>query len=652
MLRKLGKEFIDNAIDRRTFIRRLTQAGVTLTGATAMADSLGSEPIAETRAQNTQADPAIIPTSSAVDKGRIVKNMTGGDVMLEFLKDWKVPYLFGLAGSEETGLLDALVDRPEIPFVTCLHESAAVAMADGYSRSTGQTSILSLHSVAGAAYGLGQIVGSFRDRTPIVVCVGRQAVDYRGQDGFLEAANLHTLPENYAQWTWDVMHESTIPEVLRRAFMFAEVPPGGPTFVTFSNDLWEKNIAKAEILPRSRSIANNNIPPSKQHVKAIVDNLLAAKKPLIYIGNEASRFEVSDPVAEIASRIGALIMLADKVPVSVDNRHPNFGGQFHSDDPSISAEIDCFWSLGAQLFKKAKKPKAPLLNREAVIMHTSLASEDIGRNYPIDTSAIANISITVEFVLKELKTRNIGTEVNRQRKQWAESYARTYRGKYDDEVKRNWNNQPIAPSRLVVELDRRVDDNAYVVSEIVTSDSHLRKVFKFGDGGANQRRNFDTTSGVLGWGLAAAIGVKIGNPKKEVWCLTGDGCFNFGSQALWSAARYEVPIAVVIFNNGQYQANRLNQNRSGAPRMKATGKYIGVNLGHPDINYVTMAASYGIEGERVTEPDSIAGALKHAQNSIRKGKPYLVDVKIEPLFEGKDSDYYDFFSIADQQNHS
>ena len=132
-----------------------------------------------------------------------------------------------------------------------------MAMADGYSRSTGETSIVCLHSVAGAAYALGQLVSSYRDRIPVVVTAGRQAVDYRGHDGFLEAANLHELPRDYAQWTWDVMSARNIPEVLRRAFLLAEAPPGGPTFVTFSKDLWETPVAEAEIVPRARSRVRN-----------------------------------------------------------------------------------------------------------------------------------------------------------------------------------------------------------------------------------------------------------------------------------------------------------------------------------------------------------------------------------------------------------
>ena len=206
-----SKDLLDSAISRRTFIQRMTAAGVSLVGAQAMAESL--------------AGPGDVAHS--LEANKILKNLTGGELMAEFLIDWNIPYVFGLAGSEEIGFLDALVDRTALNYATCIHEQVAMAMADGYSRSTGDTSIVCLHSIAGAAYALGQLVSSYRDRIPVVVTAGRQTTDYRGQDGFLEDANLKDMPKGYAQWSWDVMSAETIPEVLRRAFLLAEAPPGG-----------------------------------------------------------------------------------------------------------------------------------------------------------------------------------------------------------------------------------------------------------------------------------------------------------------------------------------------------------------------------------------------------------------------------------------
>ena len=263
------------------------------------------------------------------------------------------------------------------------------------------------------------------------------------------------------------------------------------------------------------------------------------------------------------------------------------------------------------------------------------------------TVEVDSLPTPVAAVLEELKRRNTGSSSIRERKLRVNEYSKKRREAFEDASRAAWNNVPIDSIRLMSELDQRMAADAYVVSEIVTNDRFIRQHLSFDHTRPfdRRRRNFDTVSGVLGWGLAASIGVKIGNPRKEVWCLTGDGSLNFGNQALWSAVRYEVPIGIIVFNNGQYQANRLNQNRYKG-RMLETGKYIGVDLGHPDISYVSMAKTYGLEGERIDKPGKIAAALQRCQRAMHDGRPYLVDVRIGNRGAGSDSDWYDFFSIA------
>ena len=630
-----AKKLVDQTISRRTFIKRITSAGASLAGAQAMAESLS--PI------------AAAASTDAAGHGRVLENLTGGELMAEFLIDWNIPYVFGLAGSEEVGFLDALVDRTALQYCTCLHESAAMAMADGYARSTGETTLVQLHSVAGAAYALGQLVNSYRDRIPVVVTAGRQAVGYRGHDGFLEAANLHELPRDYAQWIWDVMSPQTIPEVLRRAFLLSESPPGGPSFVTFSKDLWEMPVSSAEIIPRARSHVATDVVPPEEHVVRIADALVAAELPVIFVGNEAIRYEVSEEVAGVAEAAGALVMTSNKIPCVFPTTHPNFAGQF-LDDMEIAGRIDTFWSLGAHMFRRAAKLDASVMPPSRTMIHTGLNGGYVARNYPVDIAAIAGIRATSAAVLAELASRKLNSSALAVRKRWITDYTRTRRSRLDAQAKKEWDSDPISVSRLMLELNRRMDKEAYIVSEIVSADKYPRRYIEFDHTQTPQarRRHFDSTGGVLGWGIAAAIGVKIGNPDKEVWCLSGDGSFNFGSQALWSAARYEVPIGFVIFNNGQYQANRLNQNKYKG-RMYQTGKYIGVSLDDPRIDYTALAKAYAIEGERIERPKDIAPALQRCQRAMHEGRPYLIDVVVERQFAGKDSTWRDKFSIAKRQ---
>ncbi len=629
---KISKDFIDNKIDRRTFMAKLRDVGVSSVGAGTIASSLSIPSV----------NAAALATDTTPEQSRITTGLTGGELMAEFLIEWDVPYVFGLAGSEEVGFLDALVDRDQLNYVTCIHENAAMAMADGYSRATGKTSVVQLHSVAGAAYALGQMVSCYRDRTPVVVTAGRQDSEYRGSNGFLEAPNLHKLPADYAQWTWDVTSAQTIPETLRRAFMLSEAPPGGPTFLTFSKDHWETKIERAEIIPRSRSMVDIEVSPKERDVKKIANYLIAAKRPMLFLDDDCIRHEISAEIQEIAERVGAAVSLGARMPVVFPNTHPHFVGNFGIDQ-TLAKSIDCFWALGGHMFKVVNKAPVPWVKRDAKIIHTSLAGAEVGRNYPVDIAAVASVKATTQAVLAELKEQNITGQDNR----WVQTYTKARRDTLKEKANREGDMPVISTSRLMKELDDQVAEDAFITTELILSKYHFWDYFRIDHEKPFDKRryNYATNSGVLGWGLAASIGIKIGRPDKECWCFTGDGSFNFGSQALWSASRYDVPIGIIVFNNGEYAANRKAQNFYRG-RAAETGSYIGVNLKHPDIQYAKMAESYDIRGERVENPDEIKDAIARCRAEMARGRPYLLDVRIERFDKGMESEYYDYFSVA------
>ncbi len=636
-MQDLTKALVDNLISRREFIDRMVKTGVTLAGATSIANSL----IGSASAQESG-------DAGSIEASRFVTDATGGELMVEFLRDWDVPFVFGLAGSEEVGFLDAMVDLPDLKYATCLHENTAMAMADGYSRATGKTSFVCLHSVAGAAYALGQMVTSYRDRVPVVVTCGRQSTDFRGHDGFLEAPNLHTLPRDYSQWIWDVMSPKTIPEVLRRAFMLSEAPPGGPTFVTFSKDLWEMKVDRAEIIPRSRSRVQYDVDPPESHVDAIATALLSRQMPLFFLGNEGVRQEIAQEVGDLAAEVGAMVMTGNKTPQIFPNTHPNYIGQYPGGRDAIAA-ADTFWAIGAPMFKNSNLSDPPVVSRDTATFQTGWTEFEVARNYPVDSAAIASIKTTATAVLEEVRRRGTGGSLIADRKTYVSAYMDRRRAALKQSLEGHWDREAISAERIAVELDRQMDERAMVVNELLTSEGVVRDYIRFEhDRPVDDRRiNLDTTAGILGWGVGAAVGAAMGQPNRETWCLTADGACNFGLQSLWSAARYEVPMGILVFNNGHYQANRLNFSRYQG-RMVEMNKYLGVNLGHPDVGYVQLAAGYGIEGERVTRPGDVAAAISRCKRAMEEGRPYLVDFKIgtEESIPGWDMDYYDHFSVA------
>jgi thiamine pyrophosphate-dependent acetolactate synthase large subunit-like protein len=629
-MRDAARLFLERRMTRRHFVSRLTQAGVAASAAAGLSTSLD--------ARQTAAPPGTAG-------GRVLHDVTGGEVMAEFLIDWNVPYVFGLAGSEEVGFLDALVDRVALQYVQGLHESSVMAMADGYARASGQTAFVQVHSDAGTAYALGQIANAFRDRVPVVITAGGQSTAARGQNVFLEAPNLAQLPRDYTRWTWDVLNADTIPEVLRRAFLFARVPPGGPTFVTFSKDLWEQRVKHAEILPRSRSEPDAALHPDPDAVRRAADLLAAATLPVIVAGREMNAYGGADAVRQIAELLGAPVcgdLFASHSPLTFPTFHPQYSGFFAEDDRSPKG-YDAFWSVGGTMFTAAGATSEPIVPRGVKVIHTTVDTTELGRTYPVDVPMMARTDLSATAVLDELRRRPLSASAIANRRRAVERAAAARRQALDDQARRVWHDTPIAVERLATELNRLMDPGAIVVTELISEEQVADAYFDLN--GAGGRRHFTTAGGCLGWGVPNAIGAKIAQPNRQVVALVGDGSFQFGVQAVWTAVRYEVPIAVVIWNNGAYQANRKFLHQYGG-RAAATGRYPGCSLDHPQIDHAAICKAYGVEAERVEDPAKLTAALDRCFKTAAAGRPYVVDVKIARRYGGADSTWFDFFSIA------
>jgi len=633
-IRASARALLDGKVSRRTFLRRLAALGIAPAGANAVLSSL------------LPAQAIAAPAIAAPAGARRVTGMTGGELMVEFLRDWKVPWVFGLGGSEEVGFLDAMTEQEDLHYVLALHEGSALSMADGYSRSSGATGFVNLHSIAGAAYALGPMVNAFKDRSSLVITVGRQSTDIRGSDAFLEATNLHTMPGDYARWTWDVLRSDSIPETLRRAFMISSVPPEGPSFLTFSKDLWEKRVDEAEIIAADRSPVSHAFQPDTEVIADLTDRLLRAQMPVLIAGREISRYGGTRELVAIAELLGAPVMgdvPASHSPVGFPTNHAQYGGLFTLDEGQTT-DFDLFWSVGGTMFTQFRKPPQALVSPSVEVIHSSIEGTRIGRNTPVDLAVTGNTQLTLQAVLAELQQRDLpDTTIAARRKPVIAGHARRRAGLLAT-AKKVWNDSVIAPERLAMELNKRMDTDATVVCEAATSDFFVWRYIDFHQADPG-RQHITSAGGCLGWGLGAVLGAKMGRPEKQTVLLVGDGSFQFGVQALWSAARYKIPVAIIIWNNQAYQANRRALHKYGG-RAAASGKYTGCYLGSPTINNIQIAQGYGVDGEKVSAPEKLAEAINRCFKTVASGYPYVLDVSIQARFPGADSTWFDEFTIG------
>ena len=208
----------------------------------------------------------------------------------------------------------------------------------------------------------------------------------------------------------------------------------------------------------------------------------------------------------------------------------------------------------------------------------------------------------------------------------------------------NFGKGPIHPDELGAKLARSVDSDAIVVSENLTGKEDF---FNFGFRDDEQMR-VGNTGASLGWGVGAATGAKLASPDRQVVCSIGDGSVMYSAAGFWTQARYGVPVLTVVWNNHNYQTVRLAYDRYRG-KMADTDRYMGMYLGDPDIDFVRLAESQGVTGEKVEIGDQIEEALKRGIKVTRDGKPYVVEVDIARYGGGKDSTWHQQFNLAEQR---
>jgi len=212
-------------------------------------------------------------------------------------------------------------------------------------------------------------------------------------------------------------------------------------------------------------------------------------------------------------------------------------------------------------------------------------------------------------------------------------------------LKQNWRNSVIHPVRLSYEVEQALEPGSIFVNEHFTGD---HSPIHFGFRHSQKEKMWLGTSGAsLGWGVGAAIGAKIAQPDTPVFLSIGDGSTMYSSSAFWTMARYGVPVLTVVWNDYNYQTVRHAFHRLNGVAAR-TNKYPGMFLGDPQIDFAMLARSQGVQGERVTENDQIAGALKRGLDATKRGEPYLIDCVISRVGGGADSTWHQQFNLAMQ----
>jgi len=374
--------------------------------------------------------------------------------------------------------------------------------------------------------------------------------------------------------------------------------------------------------------------------------LLEAKRPMINVGPEITRAGAAADVLELAELLGAEVSQGFSVYGDFPFSHPLFAGFAGMGFPRGIRRADVFLNLGA-LMPDESIVTTPVKDSTRLI-NARLDYDTIANRYPTDIAIAAGLGETTSALVEAIKSMATQTQLEALRAPRMEKAEANYlkaRARQRRKADSTWNSTPVSAERFCFEMDSLLEEDAIVVVETGGRDPQNWMTF-----GPGKKQVIGPTTGyALGWGIGAGIGAKIAQPDRQVVSMVGDGAMLFGQiEALWTAARYEVPVIFVVFNNHSYdgERGRIVLFSQLARENREAWKDMSCYLGNPDISFVDIAKGMGIAGSKIEKPSDIKKVMKRATAATREGRPYMIDASIARRGQAAESTWHPDISIA------
>ena len=545
----------------------------------------------------------------------------GRSVLLEVLRSEGVTHCFGNPGTTELPFVDALADEAGLHYVLALQENVAVAMADGYAQATGRPSFVNLHTVAGLGGGLGNLTNAFANRTPMVVTAGQQDRRHLRAEPIL-SGDLTGLAAAATKWQHEVRHLGELAPVLRRAFLSAATPPAGPVFVSIPMDVLDE-AGEVDVPPRSHV--------DRAAVAGGLDELaglLAEAAPddvALVVGDEIAAAGALPEVVALAETLGARVYggpLYSNLNFPTD--HPLWSGMLNFTAAGVAGTLSRFrriFVVGAKAFLVYPWTPPSPLPPGSELLHLAADPGLVGRDLPTRLGAVGDIKASLA-ALGPLVAARVDGAATAAALDRARGEAEGAAERFAAFAAERGAESPMHAMAATHALLSALPPGGALVDEAITTGFYVRMLYRSSTPGSY----YFTRGGGLGWGVPAALGVKLARPDMPVLCMVGDGSIMYSVQALWTAAHVNLPVLIAVVNNRQYAILKMNLVESGSPAAKA-GRFVAMDLDSPPVDYVGLARSMGVDAQLVEKPADVTDA---ARSAFEAGRPTLLELPISP----------------------
>jgi benzoylformate decarboxylase len=554
--------------------------------------------------------------------------MIGMEALLQILAASGVRHIFGNPGSTELSLNDVLAGDGRFEYILGLHELPVTAMADGYAQASGGLGVECVHVSPGLGNAMGMLFNAYSAGTPMLILAGQQDRRLLVSEPAL-AGDMVSVARPWTKWSVEVPRVEDVPMIVRRAVQTAQTPPTGPVFVSIPVDV---QLERAENLDLSAPhIPDRRVRPPVEALNRAAELLVQASNPAILAGSRVTETNGVDELVLLAERLGAPVFSEQQSAhgrLPMPAHHPLYAGSLPLRAPDIHERLEGFdviFVVGMNLlrFFIYREPSWPFAEKVRLI-HLDDRAWEIGKNYPVEVGLLGDPQTGLAELAQRVSERQSEDGVRAAGQRLEELAARRAgeRQALLAEIERQWGQRPMTPTTMMGALSRVLPPDTALVDEVPTTESHLLEtlgVLRDPTGRIGHR------GWALGWGLGSAIGVKLAWPQRPVVALVGDGAAAYGIQGLWTAAHYHVPVVFLIANNAQYKILKLVGTEMQLPQV-SQGRYLGMDLVEPQIDFVGLARSFGVEAWRVNEPDELSDRVRDA---LQRPEPALLDVAIE-----------------------
>ena len=550
---------------------------------------------------------------------------TGHYAVAEQLQADGVEHIFGNPGTVEQGFLDALGDFPSIKYILTLQESVAIMAADAYARANRKPAVAQIHSSPGLGNAIGALYQAMRGHSPIVVLGGDSGIRYQAMNAQM-AADLVAMARPVTKWSTMVQHPSSLLRVLRRAMKVAATPPMGPVYVCLPQDILDA-LATEDVFPSF--IPTSRSQPEAEFINQAAELLLAASRPMIFVGDGIAYSGAQSELARVAELLGAEVWGADSGELNLPYDHPLWQGQtghmFGPQSLPITQRGDVNLVVGTYMLPEVFPELGNIYAPGARTIHIDLNPDSIAKNHAVDLGIVADPKASLAALALALEGRQDAVARDHASQQVAQLAAAKHQKRqqelaHDRSLKQQ---QPLNFATFMAELASRLPDGAVVFDEALTNSPALtrhlppRQVGSF----------FQTRGGSLGSALAGGLGLKAAFPDKPVLAFSGDGGAMYVIQSLWTAVRHDLDIKYIICNNGSYRLLQLNIQQFWTEQKIAGRPFpISFDLSYPQLRFDIMASSMGMQAQRVETGAQIGPAIEAA---LAHHGPFLLDVVLE-----------------------